>query len=400
MASRNARLRSLGYAAALVLPLSAGVMLSPTTSSARVAPTLECQMDAGPWHQSTPGIADTTWNIKNGIATESGSPGGETKGPATLSGGKLTIKWTAASGYAGVYEWTLDAECNGTGTLKFSAPEEVKDDEYPSTVDGPAPVEVFPESGKVKVSAIQRKVELQRNSSGWEVGKNGVELSNGDRVHTGFKSGVTLTFPGGSRLHVGAMTMLRLTDIALGPEGVKVRVELKYGLVTAQVNRSTGAAGDFQVKTPTTTASVRGTTFSVAHDGTATTVVVTEGTVEVTAKRGGTVSVPAGMETRSTATTVDPPVTIGQGFTSGGLSSEKALAKVNKKVAGGLKACKLDVVSSALKPITGGWSAKFTLVKAKLGIAAKPEGKAKFKLKGKKVTGANPLARKVISGCS
>jgi hypothetical protein len=72
---------------------------------------------------------------------------------------------------------------------------------------------------------------------------------------------------------------------------------------------------------------------------------------------------------------------------------------VNKKVAGGLKVCKFGVVSNTLKPITGGWSAKFTIVKAKQGITAKPMGTAKFKLKGKKVTGRNPLARKVISGC-
>ena len=144
---------------------------------------------------------------------------------------------------------------------------------------------------------------------------------------------------------------------------------------------------------------MRGTTFSVAHDGTATTVVVTEGSVNVTAKRGATVDVPAGMESRSTATTVTPPVTIGQGFTSGGLSSEKALALVNKKVAGGLKACKFGVVSTAFKPITGGWSAKYTIVKAKQGITAKPKGTATFKLKGKKVTGRNQLARMVILGC-
>lgn len=406
MASRTGRSRTLvgGFVAALVLPLCAGAVLSATTSSAQAAPTLECQMSAGSWAQSTPGIADTTWSItKEGFATQSNNPGGyATTGSATLSGGVLTINWTTPeSGYAGVFRWTLNANCGGTGKLTFSAPESVAGDEYDSTVDGPDPVEVFPESEKVKVSGVQRKVELQRNSSGWEPAQNGVELSNGDRVHTGFKSGVVLNFPNNTRLFVGPMTLLRLTDIDSGPDGgVNVRLELKYGLVTAQVNRSTGAAGDFQVKTPTTTASVRGTTFTVAHDGTATTVVVTKGTVEVTAKNGDTVLVPAGKETRSTATTVSPPVAIGQGFTSGGLSSEKALARVNKKVAGGLKACKYDVVSNKLKPITGGWSASFTIVKAKQGIAAKPTGTAKFKLQGKKkVTGSNPLARKVISGC-
>ena len=242
MASRFARFRTLvgGSVAALILPLCAGVMLSATTSPARAGSTFECQMSAGPWHQSTPNVANTTWTITDGVATESGSPGGKTTGPATLSGGDLTITWTAQSGYAGVYRWTLDANCNGSGELTFSAPPSVAGQVHPSTVNGPDPVEVFPESGKVKVTGIQRKVELQRNMSGWEPGQNGTELSNGDRVHTGYKSGVILEFPGDSRLFVGPMTLLRLTDIAVGPTGVDVRLELKYGLVKAQVNRSTG----------------------------------------------------------------------------------------------------------------------------------------------------------------
>jgi hypothetical protein len=106
------------------------------------------------------------------------------------------------------------------------------------------------------------------------------------------------------------------------------------------------------------------------------------------------------METRSTATAVAEPVAIGQGFTSGGLSSDEALARVNKKIAGGLKACKFGVVSNILKPVTGGWIAKFVIVKAKQGITAKPQGTAKFQVKGlKKVTARNPLARKIILGC-
>ncbi len=253
---------------------------------------------------------------------------------------------------------------------------------------------------KVTVASPLRKVEVQRNESGWEPAAAGMQLADGDRIHTGFKAGVTLNFPDGSRLHVGPMTILHLTDIAVGPEGgVQARLLLKTGEVKLQVNRSTGARGDFQVKTPTTTASVRGTKFSVAYDGTATTIAVTESSVAVTANNGATVVVVAGQETRSTARSVAPPVAIGKGFKSGGLSSAQALARVTGKLASGLTQCKLGVVSNRLAPIAGGWSAKFVIVAAKQGIKAKPKGTAQFQLKGKSLSGANALAQKITHGC-
>jgi hypothetical protein len=254
----------------------------------------------------------------------------------------------------------------------------------------------------VTVTGPQRKVELQRNESGWEPASAGIELANGDRVHTGFKAGVTLTFPDGSRLHIGPMTLLEIRDISRGPGGegaISARLLLKTGEVKLQVNRSTGAAGDFEVKTPTTTASVRGTKFSVAYDGTATTVAVTESSVQVTANNGASVVVTAGSETRSTATSVAPPVAIGKGFKSGGLDSAKALARVSGKLAGDLTRCKFGVVSNRLAPITGGWSATFVIVSAKQGIEAKPRGTARFRLKGKRLKAGNPLARKIRKGC-
>ena len=309
--------------------------------------------------------------------------------------------------YAGTYRWTLDANCKSTeGTLTFTQTGRAPGDgrtgkSYPSSVTGPPPEEVD-DGLRVTVANPQRKVELQRNESGWEPAAAGVQLRNGDRVHTGFKAGVTLNFPDGSRLHIGPMTLLQIRNISRGPGGegaVFARLLLKTGEVTAQVNRSTGARGDFQVKTPTTTASVRGTKFSVAYDGTATTVAVTESSVDVTSNNGATVTVAAGQETRSTATTVAPPVPIGEGFKSGGLSSAKALARVNGKLAGGLTRCKFGVVSNRLAPITGGWSATFVIVRAKQGIAAKPKGTARFRLKGKRLSAGNALARKIAKGC-
>ena len=228
----------------------------------------------------------------------------------------------------------------------------------------------------------------------------GMQLHTGDRVHTGFKAEVDPTFPDGSRLLVGPFTLLHLTNILRGPEGgVTARVLLRPGEVTAQVNRSTGAHGDFQVKTPTTTASIRGTRFRIAYDGSATTVAVTESSVLVTANNGASQTVTAGMETRSTARTVAAPQPIGRGFKSGGLTSAQALARVTGRVAAGLRRCRVGVVSARVAQVRGGWSAALVIVGATQGIEARPRGTAQFRLRGLTVSATNALGRRILRGC-
>jgi hypothetical protein len=227
-----------------------------------------------------------------------------------------------------------------------------------------------------------------------------MQLRSGDRVHTGFKAGVVLTFPDGSRLRVGPMTLLIIRDVHKGPEGgVHVRVWLRLGEVTAEVNRSTGAASDFNVKTPTTTTSSRGTVFSVFYDGTATTTTVTEHSVQVTAGNGTSVIVGEGMESRSTARSVAAPVPIGTGFKRGGLTEQQALGRLTAGIASGLSRCGFGVVGSRLAPAKGAWTASVVIVRARQGIAAKPKGTARFRVAGNHVRARNGLARRIARGC-
>ena len=164
------------------------------------------------------------------------------------------------------------------------------------------------------LSDVARKVEISRGGAVWERVTAGTALAAGDRIHTGFKSGVTITFTDGSTVRVGPMSLLEIRDVSRNANGsLRVRLGLRLGDVRAQINRSTGAASDFNVQTPTTTASVRGTIFSVSFDGTETVVRVTESSVLVTSNSGASVIVAAGSETHSTATAVSPPVLIGKG---------------------------------------------------------------------------------------
>ncbi|UUY02521.1 FecR family protein [Svornostia abyssi] len=304
-----------------------------------------------------------------------------------------TTRTPPAFNAAHTYTIVLDAVENGTMELTARA----YTGELKITITPPG---AATGGDKVTLSKVSRKVEVSRNEGNWENAANSMKLASGDRIHTGFKAGVTLTFPDGSRLHVDGMTMLELTELSRGPAGgVKVRLWLRLGEVTGEVNRSSGAAGDYNIKTPTSTASIRGTKFSVAHDGTATTVAVTESTVEVTANNGASVVVSAGLETRATAAGLTPPVAIGAGFKSGGLSSAQALARMESKIASGLRRCKLTVVSSRLTPAAGGWRGRFVVVRAGQGIDDKPTGTAQFGLKGTKVSGRNALAKRITRGC-
>lgn len=257
-----------------------------------------------------------------------------------------------------------------------------------------------PEALTVTLGDLARKVEVAFGGGAWEPATGGMKLKKGDKIHTGFKAGVTLTFPDGSTIRVLPMSLVEIQDLSRGADNrLRVRIWLRLGELAAKVNRLPGAAGDFHVKTPTTTASVRGTKFSVLHDGTATIVAVTESSVDVTANNGRRVVVPAGKETRSTAKSVSTPVAIGHGEKRGGFTAAQARKRLAAKLATGLRACKFDVVSSRLAPAKGGWNGSFVIVGARQGIDDKPKGTAKYRLRGKRVSAANPLAKRIARGC-
>jgi hypothetical protein len=79
------------------------------------------------------------------------------------------------------------------------------------------------------------------------------------------------------------MSELRPSVFQIG-EATDVELGLKGGGVGAQVNKEATAVTQFRVKTPTLTASTRGTVFSVRHDERTqlSTVAVEEGVVDVT----------------------------------------------------------------------------------------------------------------------
>lgn len=123
------------------------------------------------------------------------------------------------------------------------------------------------EEFKVVVLQLDKKVEVQINEGSWQPATAGLKLSEGDKIHTGFKATCMLGFPDQSVVEVQPMSMIQLDKVNVAGVQTRARLLLKTGEVKAQVNRSMGARGDFQVKTPTTTASVRGTEINrISYD--------------------------------------------------------------------------------------------------------------------------------------
>jgi hypothetical protein len=157
------------------------------------------------------------------------------------------------------------------------------------------------------------------------------------------------------------MTLLVIEDA----KKLRSRLLLHAGEVRATVQRLPGAFGDFEVKTPTTTASVRGTVFTVLFDVVAAVSVVTvkQGTVAVAPLSGTPVDVTAGLEVVSTQTEVSVPVKPGRAGTPPGAPSRaKAIALVLKRVGRAAAACGLDplTIEAGAVPADKGWTVTVT----------------------------------------
>lgn len=109
------------------------------------------------------------------------------------------------------------------------------------------------------IEKIERKVEVQRGGGQWEPAVVKMQLAAGDKIHTGFKATATVKMADGSKIDVKPMSLVMLQKLE-DPDGkVKNRIWLRAGELSATVDRPTGAPADFEVRTTTATASVRGT---------------------------------------------------------------------------------------------------------------------------------------------
>jgi hypothetical protein len=140
----------------------------------------------------------------------------------------------------------------------------------------------------------------------WKAATAGQELERASLISTGFRSTALIRI-GNSAVTVRPLTRLSLEEIAANQNGERVTLNLRAGRIRADVRPPAGGRTDFSVRSPTVTASVRGTVFD--FDGTR--LAVEEGRVHLSGESvtgvyiGAGHSAAADPETGRTATAVE-----------------------------------------------------------------------------------------------
>lgn len=111
-----------------------------------------------------------------------------------------------------------------------------------------------------KITEIAGKVEYSLPGKSWMPAKIGDVLPKGTIISTGFKSTAVLSV-GASTITVKPVTRLSLEELLESASGSQTQLFLLAGRVKADVTPQEGKITEFQVKSPTATASVRGTGF-------------------------------------------------------------------------------------------------------------------------------------------
>jgi hypothetical protein len=116
-------------------------------------------------------------------------------------------------------------------------------------------------SQEVIIREINGTVEVKEpNAAAWSPARQGQNISRAAVVSTGFKSTAILGV-GNSVLTVQPLTRLTVDEIQESSGNERVNLSLQAGRIRADVKPPVGGKTEFTVKSPTATASVRGTAF-------------------------------------------------------------------------------------------------------------------------------------------
>lgn len=122
----------------------------------------------------------------------------------------------------------------------------------------------------------------------------------GDEIRVGRDAAAQLRLFDGSTIDLDQNTVVQMTELQTNPESYRVQLDLLAGKLLSRVKRVLGSGDTFDITTPSSTASVRGTVFTVAVVAPDVTYIAcSEGTVAVQ-MGAATTLVPAGTELTAT----------------------------------------------------------------------------------------------------
>jgi len=111
------------------------------------------------------------------------------------------------------------------------------------------------------VSELRGRVELLPPGGSWIAATQGAVVDKGTTISTGFNSTAVLKM-GLSTVTVQQLTRMRLDQLVEQQGKISTSFTLPIGRVQASVKSASGAPQDFQIRSPISTAAVRGTQFS------------------------------------------------------------------------------------------------------------------------------------------
>jgi len=121
----------------------------------------------------------------------------------------------------------------------------------------------FAQSSAV-LKEVTGKVEVRTPGGPWTHAAAGMSISRGTTISTGFGSQALLDL-GNSVLNVQPLTRLRLEELLQREGTVQTDMFLRVGKVNAEVKSVAGLKQDFKLRSPVSTAAVRGT--NLEYDG-------------------------------------------------------------------------------------------------------------------------------------
>lgn len=104
------------------------------------------------------------------------------------------------------------------------------------------------------------KVEVLPPGKNWEPAARNLVIARGATISTGFNSYATLDL-GTSKVQVKPLTRMTLSELVRKEGEVTTTLDLRVGRVRAKVEKAEGLQHNFTLKSPVSTAAVRGTEF-------------------------------------------------------------------------------------------------------------------------------------------
>lgn len=152
---------------------------------------------------------------------------------------------------------------------------------------------------RAEFTAVNGKVEYRAAGGSWQTASVGATVDQNTTISTGFGASASLMM-GESTVEVEQLTRMVFEEIVENQSETTTRLSLNVGRINAEVRSTAGRSSDFRVRSPLSTAAVRGTSFS--FDGE--TITVSEGTVAFVNRLNQSRNVGAGQSSVTTGTDV------------------------------------------------------------------------------------------------